>query len=363
MQGGTKGDNAAGNDPALTPVPGEFKGNNVDNPLADDFKRGTVAMARTNAPNSATSAFFITLSSSSSVSQSLNGQYAAFGLVDESGMRIVNSIIRSHLKYATGDMGAIENPDDMPVIEYITIEINPDLQKRETFSKASSPHQDDANDRLRYDMKKFVRVLPRRLPFASCSAARLSHAVHLRALPRTPTPTRLRPKASGEYATGTHHAVVKGRGVRSVHHRNSTPITRRDRRELLRPHAQSGYYDVSSSTASSRGFCLQGTKGNSSAGNVRRPPIIGEFYGAMSTTRFADERVPGAGRSPWPARASILARRRPSSSRLRRRKTSRRVLTSQCTAIRQIDDADMQTVDAIVKDYLWYATGEMGAIN
>ena len=68
MQGGTKGDNAAGNDPALTPVPGEFKGNNVDNPLADDFKRGTVAMARTNAPNSATSAFFITLSSSSSVS-------------------------------------------------------------------------------------------------------------------------------------------------------------------------------------------------------------------------------------------------------------------------------------------------------
>lgn len=122
MQGGTKGDNAAGNDPALTPVPGEFKGNNVDNPLADDFKRGTVAMARTNAPNSATSAFFITLSSSSSVSQSLNGQYAAFGLVDESGMRIVNSIVRSHLKCATGDMGAIENPDDMPVIEYITIE-------------------------------------------------------------------------------------------------------------------------------------------------------------------------------------------------------------------------------------------------
>ena len=122
MQGGTKGNNAAGNDPALTPVPGEFKGNNVDNPLADDFKRGTVAMARTNAPNSATSAFFITLSSSSSVSQSLNGQYAAFGLVDESGMRIVNSIVRSHLKYATGDMGAIENPDDMPVIEYITIE-------------------------------------------------------------------------------------------------------------------------------------------------------------------------------------------------------------------------------------------------
>lgn len=122
MQGGTKGDNAAGNDPALTPVPGEFKGNNVDNPLADDFKRGTVAMARTNAPNSATSAFFITLSSGNDVSMSLNGQYAAFGLVDESGMRIVNSIVRSHLKYATGDMGAIENPDDMPVIEYITIE-------------------------------------------------------------------------------------------------------------------------------------------------------------------------------------------------------------------------------------------------
>lgn len=122
MQGGTKGDNAAGNDPALTPVPGEFKGNNVDNPLADDFKRGTVAMARTSAPNSATSAFFITLSSSNSVSMSLNGQYAAFGMVDEAGMKIVNSIVRSYLKYATGDMGAIENPDDMPVIEYITIE-------------------------------------------------------------------------------------------------------------------------------------------------------------------------------------------------------------------------------------------------
>ncbi len=94
-----------------------------------------------------------------------------------------------------------------------------------------------------YDMKKFVRVLPRRLPFASCSAARLSHAVHLRALPRTPTPTRLRPKASGEYATGTHHAVVKVEGYDPFTIENSTPITRRDRRELLRPRAQSGYYD------------------------------------------------------------------------------------------------------------------------
>ena len=122
IQGGTKGDNAAGNDPSLSPVPGEFASNNVDNPLADDFQRGTVAMARTNAPNSATSAFFITLSSSNKVSMSLNGQYAAFGTIDESGMKIVNSIVRSYLKYATGEMGTIDNPENMPLIEYITIE-------------------------------------------------------------------------------------------------------------------------------------------------------------------------------------------------------------------------------------------------
>lgn len=122
LQGGTKGNSASGNDSELPPIIGEFADNGVENPLADDFKRGTVAMARTGVYDSAKSTFFITLATSVNTAQSLNGQYAAFGTIDEAGMDTVDAIVHDYLKYATGNAGAINNPDDMPVIESITIE-------------------------------------------------------------------------------------------------------------------------------------------------------------------------------------------------------------------------------------------------
>lgn len=122
LQGGTAGNSSAGNDPALPPIIGEFYQNDVENPLADDFKRGTVAMARTGIYNSAKTTFFITLATTENVSLSLDGQYAAFGQVDDAGMQTVDAIVKDYLKYATGEMGAINNPKDMPVIEYIAIQ-------------------------------------------------------------------------------------------------------------------------------------------------------------------------------------------------------------------------------------------------
>lgn len=120
MQGGTKGNNAAGNDASLEPIKGEFSGNGVDNPLADDFKAGTVAMARTSQPDSATSTFFITLSSS--YVGSLNGEYAAFGTIDEAGMQIVNAIVEKYGAYADqADMGMIADEAKQPVITSIKI--------------------------------------------------------------------------------------------------------------------------------------------------------------------------------------------------------------------------------------------------
>lgn len=121
LQGGTKGNSSAGNDSSLPPIIGEFYQNDVENPLADDFKRGTVAMARTGIYNSAKTTFFITLATTENVSLSLDGQYAAFGMIDDAGMQTVDAIVKDYLKYATGEMGAINNPKDMPVIEYITI--------------------------------------------------------------------------------------------------------------------------------------------------------------------------------------------------------------------------------------------------
>lgn len=121
LQGGTKGNSSAGQDASLSPIVGEFSDNDVDNPLAEEFKRGTVAMARTGVLDSAKSTFFITLATTENVSKSLDGQYAAFGIIDDAGMAVVDQIVQTHLKYATGSSGAINDPADMPTIESITI--------------------------------------------------------------------------------------------------------------------------------------------------------------------------------------------------------------------------------------------------
>lgn len=110
MQGGTKGNSAAGNDASLSPIVGEFSQNGYENSLADDFKKGIVAMARKSDPDSATSTFFVTLDTSEQVSLNLNGQYAAFGTIDEKGMTIVDMIVADYLPAVTNPQsGAIED--------------------------------------------------------------------------------------------------------------------------------------------------------------------------------------------------------------------------------------------------------------
>ena len=120
MQGGTAGNSASGTD-NLTPIVGEFSSNGYNNPLADDFHEGVVAMARTSVKDSATSTFFITLGPVSMVGPSLDGEYAAFGIIDADGMTIINQIVADYLPYATGNMGVISDEAEQAKIESITV--------------------------------------------------------------------------------------------------------------------------------------------------------------------------------------------------------------------------------------------------
>lgn len=122
LQGGTSGNSASGTDNDLGTITGEFSSNGVANPLADDFGRGTVAMARTQLPNSATSTFFITLGTNDIVGTSLDGQYAAFGTIDEDGMLIVDEIVNDSIGFVDDDyMGSISDEQNQPVIKRIEI--------------------------------------------------------------------------------------------------------------------------------------------------------------------------------------------------------------------------------------------------
>lgn len=121
LQGGTLGNSASGNDPALENIQGEFSGNGVENPLAEEFGRGTVAMARTNMPDSATSTFFVTLGDNDQVGASLDGKYAAFGTISETDMAIIDAIVADYIANVDDpQMGAISSEADQPVIESIT---------------------------------------------------------------------------------------------------------------------------------------------------------------------------------------------------------------------------------------------------
>ena len=97
MQGGSTGNSASIVDDGITPIVGEFSANGKTNALADDFKKGTVAMARSSDKDSATSTFFVTLGSDSSTAQALNGKYAAFGTIDEADMAVVDKIVADYL--------------------------------------------------------------------------------------------------------------------------------------------------------------------------------------------------------------------------------------------------------------------------
>lgn len=84
IQGGDP--NGTGMGGSKQTIPGEFSGNGFKNELKHD--RGIISMARTSAPNSASSQFFIVVKAASH----LDGQYAAFGKVIE-GMEEVDQIV------------------------------------------------------------------------------------------------------------------------------------------------------------------------------------------------------------------------------------------------------------------------------
>lgn len=77
-------------------IKGEFLSNGVNNTLA--HTRGTLSMARTSVPDSASSQFFIMHEDS----PHLDGQYAAFGrVIDEESLAVVDKIA----SVKTGNMG------------------------------------------------------------------------------------------------------------------------------------------------------------------------------------------------------------------------------------------------------------------
>ena len=119
--GGTTGNDFTARDPALTPIVGEFQVNGVNNPLSDSFKRGYVGMMHTDNLNSATSTFFITLVGPDKIAIRLSGRYAAFGIIDDQDMEVVDQIATDYAQYAEGDMGIIEDEANMPIIESIEI--------------------------------------------------------------------------------------------------------------------------------------------------------------------------------------------------------------------------------------------------
>ena len=109
MQGGDPtGTGSGGSEETIT---GEFEANGIKNPIS--HARGTISMARSQDPDSASSQFFIVQKDSFF----LDGQYAAFGKVTE-GMDVVDKICED--AEPTDDNGTIP-PENQPVINSITI--------------------------------------------------------------------------------------------------------------------------------------------------------------------------------------------------------------------------------------------------
>lgn len=115
LQGGDP--NANGTGGSGQAILGEFSANGVANKLADNFKRGTLGMARNGQDmNSGEGQFFITLSDT--YAGSLNGNYAAFGSIDKAGMKTVDKIVNDYLKYADeAQSGTITKTAKQPKIK------------------------------------------------------------------------------------------------------------------------------------------------------------------------------------------------------------------------------------------------------
>ena len=109
IQGGDPLGNGTGG--SSKTIKGEFASNGVKNSIS--HVRGTISMARSSMPNSASSQFFIVHQDSTF----LDGQYAAFGTVT-SGMEVVDKICAETT--VEDDNGTVEK-NNQPVIEKITI--------------------------------------------------------------------------------------------------------------------------------------------------------------------------------------------------------------------------------------------------
>jgi len=120
-------------------IKGEFDENGHKNDIS--HLKGVISMARSTAPNSASSQFFICNADATS---SLDGKYAAFGYVVE-GLEVIDELTEEvfpktayadyygdysidpnyntykHVVWQYLGNGAIENDDDKPVIKYIKV--------------------------------------------------------------------------------------------------------------------------------------------------------------------------------------------------------------------------------------------------
>ena len=109
IQGGDPLGNGTGG--SSKTIKGEFASNGVKNSIS--HVRGTISMARSSMPNSASSQFFIVHKDSTF----LDGQYAAFGTVT-SGMEVVDKICD---ETAVEDDNGTVAKNNQPVIEKITM--------------------------------------------------------------------------------------------------------------------------------------------------------------------------------------------------------------------------------------------------
>ena len=109
IQGGDPLGNGTGG--SSKTIKGEFASNGVKNSIS--HVRGTISMARSSMPNSASSQFFIVHKDSTF----LDGQYAAFGTVT-SGMEVVDKICAETV--VEDDNGTVAK-NNQPVIEKITM--------------------------------------------------------------------------------------------------------------------------------------------------------------------------------------------------------------------------------------------------
>ena len=92
-------------------IKGEFSNNGINNKIS--HVRGTISMARSSAPDSASTQFFIVQSDSTY----LDGNYAAFGTVTK-GMDVVDKVCEFAI--VEDDNGTVSE-ENQPIIEYIKV--------------------------------------------------------------------------------------------------------------------------------------------------------------------------------------------------------------------------------------------------